>query len=210
MSEMPVGYTPSGKPLRLLEAVPNKVYIRLIVRYPHRTDRDYAYFYHEAANRLASTYTGKPDDDTILVPFLMLYRHAFELELKNLIRFLSNIRYRYHESGNSELPREAIDETLRNKNNRAVVVRPALALCALTLAASTFMDPAPAAAVLGVTWLTAAGLAARGPRWMPAGELLDQPVAFRPTGQILLAGLAVTGVLVTVARRSTFDTWSAS
>jgi Putative zinc-finger len=87
---------------------------------------------------------------------------------------------------------------------------PALALCALTLAASTFMDPAPAAAVLGVAWLTAAGLAVRGPRWMPAGELLDQFVAFRPAGQILLAGLAVAGVLVTVARRSTFDTRSAS
>jgi Putative zinc-finger len=87
---------------------------------------------------------------------------------------------------------------------------PALALCALTLAASTFTDPAPAAAVLGVAWLTAAGLAVRGPRWMPAGELLDQFVAFRPAGQILLAGLAVAGVLVTVARRSTFDTRSAS
>jgi hypothetical protein len=85
-----------------------------------------------------------------------------------------------------------------------------LALCALTLAASTFMDPAPVAAVLGVAWLTAAGLAVRGPRWMPAGELLDQFVAFRPAGQILLAGLAVAGVLVTVARRSAFDTRSAS
>jgi hypothetical protein len=87
---------------------------------------------------------------------------------------------------------------------------PALALCALTLAASTFMDPAPAAAVLGVAWLTAAGLAVRGPRWMPARELLDQFVAFRPAGQILLAALAVIGVLVTVARRSTFDTWRTS
>jgi len=86
---------------------------------------------------------------------------------------------------------------------------PALALCALTLAASTFVDPAPAAAVLGVAWLTAAGLAVRGPRWMPASELLEQFLAFRPAGQILLAGLAVTGVLITVARRSTFDTWSA-
>ena len=112
---MPDDALPSGKPLRLLEAVPNKVYNRLIVRYPYRTDSDYAYFYHEAANRLAGTYTGKPDDDTILLPFLMLYRHAFELELKNLFRFLANIRYRYREPGNSELRREAIDETLRNE-----------------------------------------------------------------------------------------------
>jgi hypothetical protein len=87
---------------------------------------------------------------------------------------------------------------------------PALALCALTLAASTFVDPAPAAVVLAVAWLTTAGLAVRGPRRTPAGELLGQFVAFRPAGQILLAGLAVAAVLVTVARRSTFDTRSAS
>jgi len=85
---------PSGKPLRLLQAVPNRVYNRLIARYPYRTDRDYAFFYHEAANRLASTYTGKTIDDTILIPFLMLYRHAFELQLKNCIRYLAGNRCR--------------------------------------------------------------------------------------------------------------------
>ena len=42
---------------------------------------------------------------------------------------------------------------------------PALALCSLTLAASTFVDPLPVAVVLVVGWFTAAGLAVRGPRW---------------------------------------------
>jgi hypothetical protein len=84
---------------------------------------------------------------------------------------------------------------------------PALALCSLTLAASTFVDPLPAAAVLVVGWLIAAGLAVRGPRWWPAAELLEQFVAFRPAGQVLLAGVAVAAVVVTLARRTAFDIW---
>jgi hypothetical protein len=77
----------------------------------------------------------------------------------------------------------------------------------LTLAASTFVDPLPAAAVLVVGWLIAAGLAVRGPRWWPAAELLEQFVAFRPAGQVLLAGVAVAAVVVTLARRTAFDIW---
>ena len=91
------------------------IYSRLIVRYPYQTDRDYAFFYHESANRLASTYTGEPIDDTILMPFLMLYRHALELQLKNLIRYLAAIRRRYHEPANPELYSESIDKNLRDK-----------------------------------------------------------------------------------------------
>lgn len=114
MDGVPNGPAPSGKPLRLLQAVPSKVYKRLIVRYPYETDRDYAFFYHEAANRLASTYTGEPIDDTILMPFLMLYRQAFELKFKNFIRCLAAIRRRHVEPTNSELHPERIDEKLRS------------------------------------------------------------------------------------------------
>jgi hypothetical protein len=113
MSAFPSGKTPSGKPLRLLQSVPNKVYKRLIVRYPHQTDREYALFYHEAATRLASTYSGRPMDDTILMPFLMLYRHAFELHLKNFIRFLASVRRRYHDSLNPDLDRDVINGRLQ-------------------------------------------------------------------------------------------------
>jgi len=86
---------------------------------------------------------------------------------------------------------------------------PALALCSLSLAASTFVDPLLAAGILAACWLAAAGLAIRGPRWMPAGQMLDQFVAFRSSGQLLLAVLALAGLLVAVVRRSAFDTWSA-
>jgi len=115
MGGIPNGPAPGGKPLRLLQAVPSKVYNRLIVRHPYKTDGDYAFFYHEAANRLASTYTGEPIDDTILIPFLMLYRQAFELKLKNFIRYLAGIRLRYDESANSELDPKTIDEKLRKE-----------------------------------------------------------------------------------------------
>jgi hypothetical protein len=109
------GPASSGKPLRLLQAVPNKLYKRLIVRYPYETDRDYAFFYHEAAHRLASTYKGEPIDDTILIPFLMLYRQAFELKLKNFVRYLASIRRRYHDPTNSELDFEAIKKRIRGE-----------------------------------------------------------------------------------------------
>jgi len=113
MGGAPKRPAPSGKPLRLLQAVPNRVYNRLIVRYPHQTDRDYAFFYHEAAHRLAGTYAGNAIDDTILIPFLMLYRQAFELQLKNFIRYLASIRRRYHEPANLRLHSGSINKRLR-------------------------------------------------------------------------------------------------
>jgi len=112
MSTIPDGSRPSGKPLRLLKAVPNKVYNRLIVRYPYQTDRDYALFYHESASRLASTFEGRPMDDLILIPFLMLYRQAFELQLKNFVRYLAKVRQDYHEPQNLDLDRDVIDTRL--------------------------------------------------------------------------------------------------
>jgi hypothetical protein len=115
MNDLPGAEVPSGPPLRLLQSVPGKVYSRLIVRYPYQTDSDYAFYYHESANRLASTYTGKAIDDVILMPFLMLYRQAFELQLKGFIRHLASVRRRYHEPTNLALHREEINERLRSK-----------------------------------------------------------------------------------------------
>jgi hypothetical protein len=73
--------TKSGKkePTGLFAKVPTTEYNRLIVRYPYQNDSDYAMAYHEAGNRLASTYKGQPIDDTMLLPFLNLCRQAFEL-----------------------------------------------------------------------------------------------------------------------------------
>ncbi|MCO1657123.1 hypothetical protein [Pseudonocardia humida] len=113
MSATPKYSSSSGKPLRLLQTVPNEVYSRLIVRYPHQTDRDYALFYREAATRLAGTYSGQPIDDTILMPFLMLYRQAFELQLKNFIRYLASVRRRYHDSAAPSLSSDVVGERLK-------------------------------------------------------------------------------------------------
>lgn len=102
-----------SKPLRLLETVPNKVYSRLIVRYPYQTNRDYALSYRFAAKRLAETFTGDTIDDLILLPFLTLYRQAFELELKNLIQFLVSTRMTYVEGRTSELEQARSDERFK-------------------------------------------------------------------------------------------------
>lgn len=94
---------PPAKPLRLLTSVPNKVYDRLVVRYAFQTDRDYAAAYHFSAKRLAETFSGNPEDDFLLLPFLSLYRQAFELELKNTIKFLVKTRMVYVDGKTSEL-----------------------------------------------------------------------------------------------------------
>lgn len=53
---------------------------------------DYAMFFRQAADRLADSFTGQPFDDTILIPWLYLHRHATELELKNAIVFATRLR----------------------------------------------------------------------------------------------------------------------
>lgn len=96
-------------PIRLLTSLPNKDYSRLVVRYPYQTDEEYAHAYHFSANRLASTFGGEPIDDLLLLPFLTLYRHAFELQLKNTIRSLVRLRATYLEGWTSELT-DAVSE----------------------------------------------------------------------------------------------------
>lgn len=91
------------KPTRLLSSVPNKVYERLIVSYPYRQTSDFAYFYQESAKRLASTYRGRAEDDVILLPFLFLYRQAFELQLKNIVAFLAQTRITYVDGPSHDL-----------------------------------------------------------------------------------------------------------
>ena len=96
-------------PLRLLTSVPSKDHSRLVVRYPYQTDAQYAHAYHFAAQRLATTFGGEPIDDLLLLPFLTLYRQAFELQLKNTIRSLVSLRANYLVGWTDDL-REAISE----------------------------------------------------------------------------------------------------
>ena len=98
----------------LLDSVPTTIYERLIVQWPNQTDRDLAFFYHESAKRLASTFQGQPIDDTILLPYLMLYRQAFELQLKTFTKYLAAIRRKHREPNNPDLTTEAIAKKLRN------------------------------------------------------------------------------------------------
>ncbi|MGO4192250.1 hypothetical protein AB4Y67_11335 [Arthrobacter sp. YAF17] len=100
----------------LLNSVPSTVYERLVIQWPHQTDRDLAFFYSESANRLASTFSGRPIDDTILLPFLMLYRQAFELQLKSFTKYLAAMRRKHREPNNPDLSTEAIAKKLRSRD----------------------------------------------------------------------------------------------
>lgn len=98
---------------QLLEAAPATDYERLIVKAPYETDRHYAAFYQESANRLAATFSGQPQDDMILLPFLGLYRQAYELALKSFIRGLAKERRRLVDSGNPDLAPRKLENKIR-------------------------------------------------------------------------------------------------
>lgn len=100
------------KKLRLMEKVPNSVYSRLIIRYPYQRDDDYAMFYFDSAERLASTFKGDTVDDQILIPFLLLYRHGFELLLKASIRELIRLRSVYLGHDDPDISDKALNERL--------------------------------------------------------------------------------------------------
>lgn len=57
-----------------------------------RDDVEVAMFYVEAANRRADSFRGQPFDDTMLIPWLNLRRHALELSLKGPIRAACHLR----------------------------------------------------------------------------------------------------------------------
>lgn len=99
----------------LLNSTPSTVYERLIVQWPKQSERDLAFFYSESAKRLASTFHGDPIDDTILLPYLMLYRQAFELQLKSFTKYLAAMRLKHREPDNKELAARKIAKKLREK-----------------------------------------------------------------------------------------------
>ena len=91
------------------------MYSRSVVRYPYQPNNDYAHAYHFAAKRLAGTFSSRPEDDLIVLPFLLLYRHAYELQLKSLIQFLVQTRMTYREGVTPELTEAGSDELLKKK-----------------------------------------------------------------------------------------------
>lgn len=115
MNSIPSIPPPATNPIqwKLLESVPASDYKRLIVKAPYETDRHFAVFYRDSANRLASTFSGKPEDDMILLPFLGLYRQAYELALKSFIRDLAKERRRLGESGNPDISHDEIEKRIQ-------------------------------------------------------------------------------------------------
>lgn len=89
---------------------------------------------------------------------------------------------------------------------------PSLALCAATLALSTWVDSRVAAAALGAGWLVATTDSLRGAalRLTDVQQLLDKSAVFTPEGQLTLLCIAAVAVVVAALRRSTYDSRSAA
>lgn len=96
----------------LFTTFPGTAHHRLIVRYPYETDARLSYQFADAAGRLATTYAGRPEDDSMLIPWLYLYRHAIELSLKSSIRIAVQLR-RNNGDHSDDLETEALAKRLR-------------------------------------------------------------------------------------------------
>lgn len=64
----------------------------LIQRWGQRDDYRLGEEYANSAKRLAESHKGEPEDDVVLLPMLLLYRHAIELTLKAAIRYACSLR----------------------------------------------------------------------------------------------------------------------
>lgn len=105
----------SSNSSQLFDSFPTQIQSQLIVHWPHLTDANLAVFYAESADRLANSYEGKPQDDMILLPFLMLYRQAFELQLKVFTKYLAAVRKKHREPHNPDLDAGTIEAKLRSR-----------------------------------------------------------------------------------------------
>lgn len=91
----------------LFDSFPANQRKHLIVRKGRAGLYDYSLGFREAADRLASTFTGQPFDDTIFMPWLYMHRHATELVLKDAIVVATRLRRR----GGDTDPTLGIEET---------------------------------------------------------------------------------------------------
>jgi len=93
---------------------------RMIVRYPDDDDGRLGRCFAEAADRLADTHEGRAHDDALLMPFLYLYRHAIELDLKHSIRFAVRLR-RNNAEDDPRLEESAVGERLKRKHGHRLM-----------------------------------------------------------------------------------------
>lgn len=92
----------------------------LIVRYAGKGAERLAHSFADAAERLASTFRGQAPDDAVLMPFLYLYRHAIELDLKHAIRFAARLR-RINGEREESLGPDAVAERLQKKHRHRLM-----------------------------------------------------------------------------------------
>ncbi len=71
--------------LRFFARFPSSEYKSRVVAYPGYDRAQYAIDFQHSASTLANSMAGKPEDDRLLMPVLFLYRHAFELRLKEML-----------------------------------------------------------------------------------------------------------------------------
>lgn len=67
----------------------------------------YANHYRECADRLVESHRGRPQDDSVLMPFLTLYRQAYELLLKDLALCIAAHQFRFGNTA-SDYSRESM------------------------------------------------------------------------------------------------------
>lgn len=123
-----MGKDKKAKAPRIFSQQPSGGMSDLVVYYPGQNDTEYALAYHDAAMRLASTFKGRAKDDLLLLPFLTLFRQAFELQLKINIKELVTLRIEFLDGNAPELECErSVDKfkelghNLRKILNKSVV-----------------------------------------------------------------------------------------
>lgn len=75
---------------------------------PYEDMAYYAFHYRHCADRLVNSHEAKPEDDEILMPFLTLYRQAYELMLKDLALCVASHQRRLGNSS-EEYSRKAME-----------------------------------------------------------------------------------------------------
>jgi hypothetical protein len=116
-----VGKSQSGQKRRdILTEFPAERYEHLIVRYAGADDSRVGHAFSEAAERLAKSYSAQPVDDKLLLPYMYLYRHALELELKHAIQYAAGLRRNAGHDDEALLPANVADR-LKNKHRHRLM-----------------------------------------------------------------------------------------
>jgi hypothetical protein len=92
----------------------------LIVRYPDSDDGRLGSSFAAAADRLFASYKGGAPDDALLLPYLYLYRHAIELDLKYSIRYAARLRRNNGET-DPDLESAAVAKRLRRQHGHRLM-----------------------------------------------------------------------------------------